>query len=75
MNEYHFPIVCSLWDNVGLVLMYEFMHVYIYLYMRVRPRCACMHACVYVLRMTLSMSKRKQNSWFGVRKYLLLPAS
>ena len=30
----------------------------------------CMHACVYVWRMTLSMSKRKQNSWFVVRKYL-----
>jgi len=30
-----------------------------------------MHVCVYVWRMTLSMSKRKQNSWFVVRKYLL----
>ena len=30
----------------------------------------CMHVCVYVWRMTFSMSKRKQNSWFVVRKYL-----
>ena len=27
MNEYHFAIVCGLWDNWVLVFMHEFMHV------------------------------------------------
>jgi len=27
MNVYHFPIICGRWDNGGLVIMYEFMHV------------------------------------------------
>ena len=35
MNEYHFPIVCGLWDNgVGLAFMYVCILV-------------CMHVCVY----------------------------
>ena len=68
MNEYHFPIVCGLWDNGGgLVFMYEFMHVCmnvcISLYNTVYVyRCACMHVFVYVWRMTSSTSKPKQNS-------------
>jgi len=49
MNEYHFLIVCGLWDNGGLVFMYEFMHlrmnVCISLYMYVGVQ-ACTCVCV-----------------------------
>jgi len=57
-----FPL--SMVDGImgGFVFMYEFMHVCknvcisVYMYVGV-------HACMYVVwRMTLSMSKRKQNS-------------
>src|SRR6218665_2933252 len=46
--------------------MYARKYVYLCICMLV-----CMHVCVYVWRMTLVMSKRKQNSSFVVRKYLL----
>jgi len=39
MNEYHFPIVCGLWDNGGLVFMYEFKHVCMNVYVYL---CICM---------------------------------
>src|SRR6218665_1356405 len=38
MIEYHFPIVCGLWDNrEGLVFMYETMNL-----------CMYMHECMYI---------------------------
>ena len=73
MNEYHFPIVCGRCDNGGLVLcMNSCMYAIIYISVYVCWCAACIGLCVYVWRMTLSMWKRKQNSWFVVRKYLLL---
>jgi len=76
MNEYYFPIVCGRWDNGGLVLCinsctYARMYVYLCICIHIRW-CACMYVCTSGdWRITLSMSKRKQNSWFVVRKYLL----
>jgi len=50
INEYHFSIVCGLWDNgakIGGCFMYEFTHlcmnvcITLYICMLV-----CMHVCV-----------------------------
>src|SRR6218665_610053 len=63
MNEYHFLIVCGAWDNGGgLILCMNsciYARMYVYLCIGLR-RLVCMHVCVYVWRITLSMSKRKQ---------------
>src|SRR6218665_3674996 len=67
-----FPFVCGRWDNgVGLVFMYEFMHVYmnvcisLYTYVGVHA-CTCM--CV---RLANDFINVKTKTKYFLRKYLL----
>jgi len=72
MNEYHFPIVYGRWDYGGACFMYKFMHVCTNVCISLYVYVGVLHVCVYMYlwRMTLSISKRKQNSWFLVRRYV-----